>query len=203
MLNPKKRESGAKKLRKLESIESGPFLFEAFQKEMKDVRTWSTQYHLILALGHSKFEKALPYLKNIAFKEFDATMIYNSLGDSIFRLSIISESIENTLKIIYSYNNFSVINGAFRALASLRRIPSDQVIKEIFKIGSEPKGTETLQGYPNDQTGIRKWIVWASAEWKDELKTDFLNNCEKINDQQLLMAVESARKVKYYKSSPY
>lgn len=164
--NQKKRESGAKRLRKLESIESGSFLLEALKKEMKDVRTWSTQYHLILALGHSKFEKALPCLKDIAFKEFDATILYIGLGDTMFRLSIISETIENTLKMIYSYNNFMITYGAFQALALLKVILSDKDIKEIIKVGSAPKGDEIAQGYPNDKAGLRKWIATASAGWK-------------------------------------
>ena len=199
----KKRESGAKRLRKLESIESGPFLLEALEKEMKDIRTWSTQYHLILALGHSKFEKALPYLKKIATEEFDATILYSSIGDSIFRLSIISETLEDTLKTIYSYDNFMITDGAFQALGQLKLIPSDEVIKEIIKICSDPKGAEIVQGSPNDQTGLRLWIVSASAGWKDELKIDFLNDCEKIKDQQLQLAVANAKKGKYIKWSPY
>lgn len=199
----KKRESGAKILRKLESIKSGSFLLEALKKEMKDVRTWNTQYQLILALGHSKFEKALPYLKDIANKEYDTTILYIGLGDAIFRLLLISETIEDTLKIIYSYNNFMITYGAFQALALLKIVPSDKDIKEIIKIGSDPKGAEIVQGYPNDKTGLRKWIATASSGWKDELKIDFLNDCEKIKDQHLLMAVESARKGKYIKWDPY
>jgi len=199
----KKRESGAKRLRKLEAIESGSFLLETLEKEMKNARTWSVQYHLILALGHSKYEKALPFLKDIASAKFEATILYSSLGDSIFRLSIISESIEDTLKTIYSYNNFEITEGAFKALALLKLIPSDDVIKEIIKIASDPEGANIVQGYPDDETGLRKWVASASAGWKAELKTDFLNDCEDIKDDHLAMAVESARKGKYINWGSY
>lgn len=38
---------------------------------------------------------------------------------------------------------------------------------------------------------------------ENELKADFLNDCEKIKDEHLSMAVESARKGKYIKWNPY
>jgi hypothetical protein len=199
----KKRESGAKRLRKLEALEAGQELLKTLENEVEDTRTWSTQYHLVLALGHSKYQPALPFLTELAKKEIDATILYMGLGDSIFRLSILSISIESSLDLIHSFNNYSITIGAYQALAMLRLVPEDTLIKEIIKIVSDPKGAEVVQGYPNDKTGLRKWVASASAGWKDELKTDFLDDCEEIQDQHLTMAVKSARKGKYLKWSPY
>lgn len=199
----KKRESGAKRLRKLESPLVGQELLKTLEKEVLDTRTWSTQYHLILALGHSKYQPALSFLTGLANKEIERTILYMGLGDSIFRLSILSCSIESSLDLIHSFNNYNLTYGAYQALAMLRLVPEDISIKEIIRIGSDPKGAEIVQGYPNDKTGLRKWVASASAGWKDELKIDFLNDCEKIQDQHLIMAVDSARKGKYIKWSPY
>lgn len=199
----KKRESGAKRLRKLESIDAGPALIQALEKEIQDKRTWSTQYHLILALGHSKFKEALPILLELAKQKYEATIIYMGLGDSIFRLSILSQSIKDTLNAIYSFDNFRITYGAFQALALLKLVPDDNVIKRIIEIGSDVKGAEIVQGYPNDKTGLRKWVASASAGWKEELKNEFLADCEKIKDQHLLIAVENSRKNKYVKWNPY
>ncbi len=101
----KKRLSGAKRLRKLGLKESGIHILKALEKEINDVRTWETQYHLIYALGHTKHEEALPFLKSLAVKKFDATILYYSIGDSIFRLSIESQSLEDSLKLIYAFSN--------------------------------------------------------------------------------------------------
>jgi HEAT repeat protein len=77
--NPKalKRESGAKRLRKLGIPESGEVLFQALQKELKDKRTWSTQYHLLIALGVVKYEAALPFL-------WELTRVCGQLRGGIF-----------------------------------------------------------------------------------------------------------------------
>ncbi len=199
----KKRESGAKRLRKLASPLAGKELLKTLEKEVLDTRTWSTQYHLILALGHSKYQPALTNLTELAKREFDASVLYMALGDSILRLSILSSTIESALNLIHSYDNFRLTYGAYQAIAMLRLVPDEHSIKEMIRIGSDPKGAEIVRGYPNDKTGLRKWIASASAGWKDELKIDFLNDCDKIQDHHLNMAVESARIGKYVKWNPY
>ncbi|MBK0404821.1 hypothetical protein I5M27_17650 [Adhaeribacter sp. BT258] len=203
--NPKssKRESGAKKLRKLESLEAGPALVQALQKEIKDSRTWSTQYHLILAIGHSKYEAALPILLELAKKNFEATILYLGLGDSIFRLSILSNSIQDSLQQIYDFNNYMLIDGAFRALALLQIVPDDAIIKEIFEKAIDPKAVDFIQSYPNDPRGLRLWAAAASSGWKNELKSSFLKDCDLIPDNALKFAVENSRKGKYVKWNPY
>jgi len=199
----KKRESGAKRLRKIESKEAGPFLLAALEKEVQASRTWSPQYQMIFALGFSKYQEALPFLNELASKNFDATILYCGLGDAIFRLSILNNSVEVSLEHIYSFNNFRITYGAFQALAMLQIIPEDKAIKKIIEIALDPKGVEVVQGYPGDQSGLKKWVASASAGWKDELKLEFLDSCSEINDDHVKMAVESARKGKYINWKPY
>lgn len=62
-----KRRSEAKKLRKLGNVDAGPYLLEALQEEFKDVRTWETQYQMIMAIGEWEYKKALPFIKEITF----------------------------------------------------------------------------------------------------------------------------------------
>lgn len=193
----RKRESGAYQLQQLGKPEAGEALFNALQNELNDDRTWAVQHVLILALGHTKYEPSLPYLIELIDKEFYATMRFMALGDAIFRLSILSKSIEETLKLIYSFDSFWVTYGAFRALALLKLTPSDNSILEIIKVGSDPRGAELVRGHPNDKKGLRIWVALASAGWKNELKTDFLNDCEKLQDQSLTKVVKSARIGKY------
>ncbi|MBP6310886.1 MAG: hypothetical protein KA408_01350 [Flavobacteriales bacterium] len=205
LLNPKsaKRESGAKRLRKLESIESGPYLVQALEKEIADVRTWSTQYHLILAIGHSQYEAALPFLMKLAKENFEATILYSGLGDSIFRLLSISHTVDDSLEQVYAFDNYILTKGAFRALALLHIVPDDSTISELLNKASDPRAIEAVKGYPNDQTGLRLWVAAASAGWREELKSKFLDDCSTIQDGRLTLAVENSRKGKYVKWGPY
>ncbi len=199
----KKRESGAKRLRKLESINAGFELTQALEKEIKNPRTWSTQYHLILAIGHSKYQDALPLLTDLAKRDFDASILSIGLGDSIFRLSIISKSIAESLNDIYAFDKHKLTHGAFRALALLRLVPDELTIKEIIKRGLNPHAIEDVKEYPNDKRGLRLWVAAASSGWKKEHKSDFLKECKGIKDNLLALAVENSMKNEYVKWNPY
>ena len=80
-----KRHSAAKKLRKLGNVGAGPYLLKALQNELKDTRTWETQYQLIMAIGECEYKKALSFIKEISKRDFDATMVYMAIGDAIVR----------------------------------------------------------------------------------------------------------------------
>ena len=81
-----KRRAAAKKLRKLKAKEAGPALLAALKNELKDKRTWETQYQMIMALGESGYTESLEFLIQLAGQEFEATMVYVAIGDSIIRL---------------------------------------------------------------------------------------------------------------------
>jgi HEAT repeat protein len=82
-----KRRAGAKKLRELADPAAGPALLDVLRIEIKDPRTWETQYQMIIALGSSAYEEALPLLRELARARFEATSIYVALGDAIVRLA--------------------------------------------------------------------------------------------------------------------
>src|SRR3954463_14583297 len=81
-----KRRSGAKRLRKLRQPEAGPALLAALRDEVRDPRTWETQYQMIMALAESGYGPALPYLEELSGQPFEATMVYPALGDALVRL---------------------------------------------------------------------------------------------------------------------
>ncbi len=199
----KKRESGAKRLRKLALQEAGAPLLSALQHEMNDRRTWSCQYHMILALGFCKHEAALPYLIELANSDHESTVLYCSLGDSIFGLSLISNSTAYALNSIYSFDNFKIMAGAFTALAMRKIVPEDDEIIRIIELARDPRAAQEVRGHPGDETGFRKWVATASSGWKDELKIDFLKECLEFDDQHLTMAANSALAGKYEKWMPY
>lgn len=199
--NPKalKRESGAKRLRKLGASESGEALLQALKKELKDKRTWSTQYHLIIALGVVKYEDALPFLWELTSRSFEATILYMALGDAIFRLSLSEKSISESWSELLQTQNPKLLYGALRAIALLRLVPDDATIQAIIAAAEKPDFVNDVRGYPGDSTGLRYWVIMASVGWKTELVEGFLYRCQQMNVSSLKLTVEDALKKKYVK----
>ena len=67
-----KRRSAAKKLRKLKDFDAGPSILAALESELKDIRTWETQYQMIMAIGECGYKPALPFLSELAKQNFEA-----------------------------------------------------------------------------------------------------------------------------------
>ena len=203
--NPKskKRESGAKRLRKIASSEAGPYLLEALKKEMNDVRTWSVQYHIIIALGVCNYYPALQFLHELSERNFSGTILYYALGDAIFRLMTLKDTIEDALTSLEIYNDFIILSGAFKALSFLQLIPKDKTIIKLLELASDEDAAEIVKESSNDKKGLRLQIAAACANWNIELTDNFLKECEKIDDQRLNEVVINARKGKYVKYETY
>lgn len=199
----KKRVSGAKRLRKLGDPAAGPALLEALQKEVKDVRTWEAQYLMALALGCCGYAPALPFLDELARRDVRAPALYTGLGDAIFRLLVLSRSPDDALDRIYGYANHRITYGGLRALAMLRLVPSDDAIRRVIAVGSDPVATCVVMGHPGDETGLRLWVAVASTDWPMELKSEFLSSCDEIQESQLSMAVSDSRQGKLGKWRAY
>ncbi|WP_233289190.1 hypothetical protein [Kitasatospora sp. MBT63] len=90
-LSPKRR-SAASRLRRLADPAAGPALLEALQTEVRDARTWETQYQMVMALGTCGHRPALGLLRDLARRPFEATAVYVALGDAIVRLSTPEEA---------------------------------------------------------------------------------------------------------------
>jgi hypothetical protein len=194
-----KRESAAKRLRKMCILESGEALLQALQKEVKDKRTWSTQYHLIAALGIVGYQESLPFLRDLTSREVYATILYLALGDAIFRLSLRKKPVAEVWEEVLQTRNAMFLNGALRAIALLKLVPNDATIQSIISVASQPEHVDDVQGYPGDKSGLRYWVAVASASWKTELVNDFLSECLLISNTSLKHAAESALKRKYVK----
>jgi hypothetical protein len=163
-----KRRSAAKKLRKLKSFKAGSNLLEALQKELKDKRTWETQYQMIMALGESEYIKSLDFLIEIAEQEFEATMIYVAIGDAITRLEIASTSIQFPASLatwIKKDKKIELINGGLRALAMLHLVPSTAFIQNVIQYVSLPSNQD-----------LEFWTTAATPGWPANLTKTFLEN---------------------------
>jgi hypothetical protein len=182
-----KRRSAAKRLRKLRDPSAGPALLEALKREVTDPRTWETQYQMIMALGECKYLPALSYLKELADRSFEATMVYVALGDALVRLQFTPEQEAVAVTEVMDTGNEMLIDGAFRAMAMLRMVPRTKEIREILSFAS---------ALPPD-SGLRFWPLVATAGWKGDTVEAFIDGCAKSNRVDLREAAEQARTGKY------
>ncbi len=187
-----KRRSAAKKLRKLKDIEAGPYILAALEAELKDVRTWETQYQMIMAIGESVYKSALPFLNELAKQYFEATMVYVAIGDAIVRLSIENEKDATPILKLIDTGNEMLIDGALRAMAMLKMVPSDSHIENIINYVSERELNQ----------GIHFWVVAAAPGWSGAKVEEYLDYCAKSPREEIISAVALARKNKYKKWSP-
>ncbi len=187
-----KRRSAAKKLRKLRDVDAGPSLLAALETELKDMRTWETQYQLIMAIGECGYKPALPLLIELAKKDFEATMVYVAIGDAIVRLSIENERDTTPIFKLLDTCNEMLIDGALRAMAMLKMVPSDSHIKKIINYVSARELSHS----------IHFWVVAAAPGWSGEKVEEYLDYCAKSPREDITSAVALARKNKYKKWSP-
>jgi len=187
----KRRRSAAKKLRKLKDITAGPELSSALIKEIRDKRTWETQYQIIMALGESGHIECLPFLLQISVQEFEAKMIYLAIGDAIGRLTYIKNgSISNALELLKKKGqNPFLIDGLVRAIAMLKLTPSEDDIEQILNYGNEQRN--------DDNT--RFWVASAAAGWSGKKVEDFLIKTAESGSPQARKAAEAALKKIYPK----
>ena len=188
-----KRRAAAKKLRKLKVKEAGPALLVALKSELKDKRTWETQYQMIMALGESGYTESLYFLTQLAEQEFEATMVYVAIGDAITRLTYLQNgSISSITNFLNSNSNIPLfIDGLIRAIAMLKLIPSQEDIEKIIAFGN----------LENTDDNNRTWIASAAAGWTGDSVVCFLNECAASDNQQTKKAAEAALNKKYLKWS--
>ena len=187
-----KRRSAAKKLRKLADVNAGQFLLEALKEEIKDTRTWETQYQIIMAIGECDFKEALPFLLNLSTKNFEATMVYVAIGDAIVRLSKQHENDALPALSLFKSDNHMLVDGALRAVAMLRMKPSKEQISQILKFVSASEV----------DAEIRFWVIAAAAGWTGKEVQMFLKQCNTSTREDFTEAVELALQQKYKKWFP-
>lgn len=165
-----KRESGAKRLRKLGLSEAGDAVLEALQRELKDKRTWSAKYHLIITLGVLKHLPALPLLWELASQEQEATILYLALGDALMRL-LLSGGVKpaEVWAAVLKTQRPMLFNGALRATALLKLVPDFETIRSMLAVADKTEFVQQVHGYPGDPSGIRYWAAVASAGWPQDL----------------------------------
>jgi hypothetical protein len=153
------RRRAAKRLRELADPSVGDALTRALELEGLDPRTWETQYQMVMALGASDTRAALPLLKELALRTREATMVDVGLGDAITRLDRATHhDIRGVLWCAGHRRSDQLLDGAFRATAMLRLVPSEQEVAQLLDL---------VAGLPVDHF-LHFWLVVAAAGWRGD-----------------------------------
>lgn len=187
-----KRRSAAISLRKLGDIAAGPALLDALKEEIKDERTWETQYQMIMALGHSNYVDAFPLIQILAHEKFKATMVLVAIGDAYVRLKRRAEDDATPLREVLAIRNDEGLHdGALRAVAMLRmrfnQADTDAIIRDVTKRKSER---------------LKFWLAAACPGWSGTSVDQFLDECALSTREDVRSAAEDAKRKKYRKWRP-
>jgi HEAT repeat protein len=187
-----RRRSGAKKLRQLGDVAAGAALLDALRAEVKDPRTWETQYQMIMALGVCRHQRALPFLRKLARTQFEASTLYLALGDAIVRLA--RKHKNDVLPVIEcaKSGNDMLADGAFRAMAMLRMVPGKGAVARVIDFVSARPAEDPL----------RFWVVAAAPGWKGPKVERFLRECASNQHTSTRDAAADALLGKYRKWRP-
>ncbi|MEU9048023.1 MULTISPECIES: HEAT repeat domain-containing protein [unclassified Kitasatospora] len=189
-LSPKRR-SAAMRLSRLADPAAGPPLLEALEREVRDPRTWETQYQMVMALGMCGHRPALGLLRDLARRPFEATAVYTALGDAIVRLSAPAAA-GDSLRWCLDSGTPMLADGALRAVAMRRLCLDTATIDHVLDF------LEPLD--PHD--GLRFWAAAAAAGWPGSRVTRFLHECAVGPRSDVAGAAASSLQGKYQTCSP-
>jgi hypothetical protein len=105
-----KRRAAAKQIRRRRDVAAGPALLASLEEEVKDVRTWETQYQMIMALGEAGYGPSRAFLLGLTERGLEP-MVELAIG--VVRLS--SHRGSEILRILSSENRMQIV-GAARAV---------------------------------------------------------------------------------------
>jgi HEAT repeat protein len=186
-----KRRAAAKRLRQLKDASAGPAVLEALRHELRDERTWETQYQMIMALGESDYKEALPLLWTIASQKTEHSMVQVAAGDAILRLSRAHEQDPGPLFEILSTGQPALIEGALRAVAMLRLTLDEKGVRAVVEYASQPENEP-----------VRFWAAAAAAGWDGPHVEEFLHLCSTARLEDTRKAAAAASKKEYLNWKP-
>jgi hypothetical protein len=191
--NSPKRRSAALKLRKLENPAAGPALLSTLMNELKDPRTWETQYQMIMALGHSGYTEAIPLLQILAHEKFAGrTMVLVAIGDALVRLTRTSDTDATPVLNVLAIGNDGLLHdGALRAVAMLRmrfnEVETRDVIRAVDLAESESR---------------KFWLIAACPGWTGPEVDRFIEQCLLSSRADVRAAAADAKLKRYRKWRP-
>lgn len=169
--SPPRIKKAAKKIakEKLDAYEES--LLCALKAIIDKPKSWEAQCEVIKAIGVVGSEQSLPYLKELAEREFSATTLYINLGFSICLLEDISNNkLDYTLSILGEPNDL-LLSGFCAAIWYAGFTPGEAEMVEIMN---------AVVGRDQNEKGVltpRCYIAAVAYSWPPELTRNFLEKC--------------------------
>jgi hypothetical protein len=183
-----KRRAAAKKLRVLADPRAASALRAALQKEVKDRRTWETQYQMIMALAacHSGQDEASLFQQLLTMPL--EPMVHMAASDAMVR---VSKDVDAAVLGALRSGSLSHAEGAVRALAMMRWTPADPTIEAVIRYAEDPAHKQ-----------MRFWVVAAAAGWNKAIVRAFLE--ERLQDEgpETRRAAEASLQGHYLRWNP-
>ncbi|MFL5367612.1 MAG: hypothetical protein ACJ78V_04785 [Myxococcales bacterium] len=174
------RRAAAKALRRHPSRGAGRPILAAAMKEIRDPRTWETQYQMMMALGACGYQPALPVLRRLKYPELPH-MVVCAIGDSILRLWSTTVGTTRPLRWVLSRSCDPLLEGALRAVAMERLPVAKRVASDMLRRTREA-GFEAS----------RAWAAAAVMEWDLPQKKAFLKWCVEHGPYEAAYAAQAS-----------
>lgn len=182
-----KRRAAARRLRKLGDPAAGAAIEYALGREVRDPRTWETQYQMIMALGENGYKPAIPLLQDLATRKLEH-MVHVAIGDALIRLS---DNREKEVLQILSCGKAGIIEGSLRAIAMLRLGLSTKAIETVIEHVTKPEKEQ-----------LQFWVAAAAPGWNGPKVQAFLHNCCQSERKETRDAARAALNKKYLRWRP-
>ncbi|HVU99128.1 MAG TPA: hypothetical protein VHE34_28090 [Puia sp.] len=195
------RRRAAKEIGKQKLIDVAEQLFDAFIEEIKDLRTWETQYHMILSLGLIDYKLASKYIDPIVYKNKSHDMITYAAAQTHVRLKRISPSDAKPIIELLRFGGLSLVDGALTPLAYDKMQPCDDEILELITLSWNLHQHRDRLGNEQAYCDPRYGLVAACAGWNIELTSKFLRHCIDTSetDKAIRSIAENSLRSKYSK----
>ena len=187
-----KRRAAAKALRLLRDPSASSALMAALESEVRDARTWETQYQMVMALGESGYVPARDWLVEFASSLGDPFMLAVGIGDAVVRLSILAGTTEDALRWAMGSGRWSILDGALRALAMTRTVPTAETVDRILA------HLATL----NAEDGLRFWAAVGAVDWPGDAARHVLAEWAALSRQDVTEAAQISLSGGYRKRHP-
>jgi hypothetical protein len=186
------RRRGAKRLRALAATDTAPALRAALAREVRDPRTWETQYQMIMALAMTGTSDDVPLLRSLAEQSRAATMVDVALADALVRLGREHEQDATPVFWCLDQPGDLLADGALRAVAMLRLTFSDDVVEAILdRVEAEPAASP-----------LRFWPAVAAAGWSGVRVEAFLHACAAGPREDVALVAKESLAGRYRKVNP-
>lgn len=159
-----KRRSAARRMRKTGDSRFCEALLAALVRERKDVRTWETQYQMVMALGHCGCQQSMAVLTDWMSSKIEASALYSALGDAFYRLASESPSDLAPFRRAVVAGDHRVVEGVLQGMQSVGARLTDSDVHEVIGYARS--------GHCSD--GGTRVILTGAALWESPALRPFL-----------------------------